>query len=223
MANKVKQHLKHVQRTARYYTLGALTERTKTLWLCCHGYGQVAERFAGRLAPLVDDENFVLAPEGLNRFYWHGPKRTPVATWMTRAARLHEIDDYVRYLDGLVDDHLAQVSQPLEVVAFGFSQGSQTIFRYLHATRRPEVSRVVAYAGAIPDDLEYAPLLDYFADRPITFAVGDADEFLTSEVLTKYRTFLRETGLTYAELPFSGGHQVLPEVLERIRERGLLK
>ena len=216
---QVQETTKLVQKTARYYTLGELTPQTRTLWLCCHGYGEVAERFAGRMTPLADAENFVLAPEGLNRFYWHGPKRTPVATWMTRAARLHEIRDYVRYLDELLDEHLARVAQPLDVVAFGFSQGTQTIFRYLHATRRPEVRSVVAYAGSLPDDVDYAAWREYFTDRPVRFAVGDADEYLTPEVLEKYRRFLANIGLPYEELSFAGGHRVLPEVLERIKQR----
>ena len=213
------EHRKTVRKTARYYTLGTLGPQTKTIWLCCHGYGQIAQRFAQSLAPLADAENFVLAPEGLNRFYWHNARRTPVATWMTRAARLDEIADYAQYLDDLLSEQLALITQPVRVVAFGFSQGSQTIIRYLNATRRAEVSHVITYAGAIPDDLDYTTIRDYFNARPLLIPVGDTDQYLTEENLDRYRMFLNNAGLKYSEIPFAGGHEIVEEVLLRLKEQ----
>ena len=101
-----EEHLT-VQRTARYYTLGAAGPGLRQLVVACHGYGQLAGRFIRHFAPLDDGSRLVVAPEALSRFYLDEPGTAPAAErrvgacWMTREDRLHEIDDYVRYLDAL--------------------------------------------------------------------------------------------------------------------------
>jgi len=52
---------------------------------------------------------------------------------MTREDRLHEIDDYVHYLDAL---HTKIVPQGATVTALGFSQGTATVCRWRRSERR---------------------------------------------------------------------------------------
>ena len=91
-----------IERTAHYEILMP-QGKPKGIWLCLHGYGQLAKRFARRLKPLQDEGYIVLAPEGLNRFYWEGYSGKMAANWMTSHHRLDEIKDYVNYLDQLYD------------------------------------------------------------------------------------------------------------------------
>src|SRR5207237_799567 len=65
----------------------------------------------------------VVAPEGRPRFYLtESPTERRVgASWMTREDRLHEIDDYVRYLDAV---HVDLKLPNTRITALGFSQGS---------------------------------------------------------------------------------------------------
>src|SRR5438477_56805 len=75
------------------------------------------------------DERDTVAPEGLSRFYLtESPAERRVgASWMTREDRLHEIDDYVRYLDGVYGN---VVPRNARVTALGFSQGTATVCRW---------------------------------------------------------------------------------------------
>lgn len=103
----MKEHHLKVPRSARYFTLGDLSQAPEQVWYVCHGYRQLASRFLRRFVPLDDGTRWVVAPEGLSRFYVdpapgrHGPQHRVGASWMTREDRETEIRDYVRYLDRL--------------------------------------------------------------------------------------------------------------------------
>ncbi|WP_261990367.1 hypothetical protein [Hymenobacter sp. BT188] len=65
-----QEHRLTVARTARYYQLGELTERTRHIWFVCHGYGQLAAYFIRHFAVLTEaNDTVIIAPEGLSRFY----------------------------------------------------------------------------------------------------------------------------------------------------------
>ncbi len=127
MRSEPSEHHITVARTARYFTIGdpAATE----IWFVCHGYGQLAARFLKRFEPITEGARLVVAPEGLSRFYVGSGERRdqPVgATWMTREDRLHEIADYVKYLDAVYADVVGDGPAPGRVRALGFSQGAAT-------------------------------------------------------------------------------------------------
>lgn len=212
-----------VQKTARYYTVGELGEQTRYLWLCCHGYGQLGQHFARRFDAIADEAHLVVAPEGLNRFYWQeGKERRPAATWMTSHARQDEIADYTAYLEQVIINIRRTAPQPLQLILFGFSQGTQTIWRYLY-DRCPDLAAIIMYAGTIPDDLDYSTHTDYLAPIPKLFAVGDQDEFLTPRNLSRYETFLDQlpSELGFQRLDFSGEHRIYRSVLRDIKQRVL--
>ena len=95
MGNTVHEHHLPVSRTARYYTLGDPGPGTRQVWVVCHGYGQLASRFLEKLRALDDGTRYLVAPEGLSRFYLsESPAERRVgASWMTREDRLAEIAD----------------------------------------------------------------------------------------------------------------------------------
>src|SRR5437867_13104092 len=117
----MQEHFLSTSRTARYFTLGHLRDATE-LWLVCHGYGQLASRFLERFRPLEAERRCIVAPEGLSRFYLTDSpaERRVGASWMTREDRLHEIDDYVHYLDAL---HTKVVAQGATLTALVLSPG----------------------------------------------------------------------------------------------------
>ncbi|MCH7857255.1 MAG: hypothetical protein IIB37_10935, partial [Gemmatimonadetes bacterium] len=104
-----ERHIR-VARTARYYTLGSAGPHLREIWIVCHGIRQLAQRFLPRFAELDDGTRLIVAPEGLSRFYLHGPESRPDkpipigATWMTREDRENEITDYVEFLDAVLDE-----------------------------------------------------------------------------------------------------------------------
>src|SRR2546428_199711 len=98
----MQEHFFSTPRTARYFTLGSPQGATD-VWFVCHGYGQLASRFLERFRALESERRCIVAPEGLSRFYLteNPSERRVGASWMTREDRVHEIDDYVRFLDAL--------------------------------------------------------------------------------------------------------------------------
>ena len=63
----MKEHHLVVPRTARYHSLGD-PAKAKALWVVLHGYGHLARYFLNTFEELEDDA-YILAPEGLSRFY----------------------------------------------------------------------------------------------------------------------------------------------------------
>src|SRR5881396_3950063 len=100
---RMHEHHLSVSRTARYFTLGERSAAVEEVWFACHGYGQLGARFLEKLRVLDDGTRYLVAPEGLSRFYLsESPTERRVgASWMTREDRLAEIEDYVRYLDAV--------------------------------------------------------------------------------------------------------------------------
>src|SRR4029077_14123970 len=168
----MQEHHISVMRTARYFTLGDRSGVAE-VWFACHGYGQLAARFLEKLRVLDDGRRLLVAPEGLSRFYLtESPTERRVgASWMTREDRLYEIDDYVRYLDGLYA-HLAP--RTARVTALGFSQGTATVCRWT-ALGSSRVDRLIVWGGEVPPDLD----LKRLRVPSLTLVYGTRDEFFT--------------------------------------------
>src|SRR6266571_4009811 len=147
----MQEHSLSTSRTARYFTLGHPSD-ARELWFVCHGYGQLASRFLERFRSLESQRRCIVAPEGLSRFYLteHATERRVGASWMTREDRLHEIDDYVRYLDAL---HAVVASAEARVTALGFSQGTATVCRWA-AYGSARIDRLIVWGGEVPPDLD---------------------------------------------------------------------
>src|SRR5262245_23370621 len=99
-------HRLKVARTARWGLIGSLDASTREVWFILHGYGQLAADFAAFTRWPADGSRAFVFPEALQRFYIAEPNTShanaPVgASWMTRDARLDDIDDNLAYLDEL--------------------------------------------------------------------------------------------------------------------------
>ena len=204
-----------VPRTARYFQLGDLTPATKTVWLVCHGYGQLAGYFIRHFAPLAGPGTVIIAPEGLSRFYLQGNGGRVGASWMTREDRLTEIEDQVTYLNQLTDTALTQCVPGARLVVLGFSQGTATVSRWLARTgRRP--ARLVLWAGTFPEDIAPAQATPLLSGLPLTLVVGTADEYINPDRLAAQRQLLEQLGGQPEVLTFSGGHTLNAAVLHQI-------
>ena len=216
--------VKHIEvvRTARYAQLGELTSETRQVWIVCHGYRQLADRFIRRFSTLASQGCVVVAPEGLSRFYIenapgrHGAESRVGASWMTRADRENEIRDYVRYLDRLAERVLsAPTERQPRLVALGFSQGVHTATRWaaLGGTR---IDELVLWGGYLPPDLEIS---DGLAGIGLTLVFGDEDPTADAKQARSQEDRLAAAGLHAVNHTYPGGHQIDAGVLERVAER----
>ncbi|MEO1260523.1 MAG: phospholipase [Bacteroidota bacterium] len=203
----IQPHKLIIPRTAHYYTIGEPSKEVKRLWLVCHGYGQLASKFIRRFEALDDGKTMIIAPEGLNKFYWGQFTGKPVATWMTSHVRLDEIADYCNYLQTLYDQYVPLLADDVEIILLGFSQGSATVCRWA-MERFPLMHHLILWAGLLPDDLDFSPHQTYFSKIKLHFVYGKADEFLTEKRVKWQRDFAKKNLLEFNEYPFEGTHEV---------------
>ncbi len=203
-------HYIKVTKTARYFTIGALTETTKEVWFVLHGYAQLAQDFIIDFEVLNDGSRFIVAPEGLNKFYAKGFGGKPAANWMTSESRETEIDDYVNYLNTLYT--ALNIPSTVKVNVLGFSQGVATSSRFIHFTPH-KIDAFMIYAGELAAEL-INPVSEKLKALPITYLTGNNDPFITPEKHKVVFDLMHQ--LNAKIITFDGGHEIKPEVLLQI-------
>ena len=197
----LRTHRLQTTRTSRLVEVGTLGPDTRLILLACHGYGMDVERFAARFADVLD-EVCVLCPEGLSRFYWGGFDGNPVASWMTRAEREHEIADLSAWLDRVWV--FAKAAAPeAAFVGFGFSQGAATLMRWADQAR-PALAAVVLWSGTPPEDIAYEPRTYWDAVRRVAYW-GDNDELVP---YARAAARFAEVPIAFERRHFRGGHDL---------------
>jgi len=214
----MQEHRVTVARSARYFTLGGPEPRE--VWFACHGYGQLAARFLEKLRVLDDGGRYLVAPEGLSRFYLtESPAERRVgATWMTREDRQAEIADYVRYLDAVYDDVFERLDRArVTVHALGFSQGAATVSRWT-AMGNARIDRAILWGGEFPPDLDLtrADFAGRLRAARLTLVYGRSDEYITPKVLAGVAERLGAHDIPYRDIPFAGGHELNQGVLKQL-------
>jgi len=211
----MQEHHLPVSRTARYFTLGS-PEGARDVWFVCHGYGQLAARLLERFRPLETERRCIVAPEGLSRFYLteSATERRVGASWMTREDRLHEIDDYVRYLDTVYG---TVVPRGARVTALGFSQGTATVCRWV-TMGSSRIDRLIVWGGEFPPDVDLTrgTTAERLRTSNLTLVYGTRDEFFTPKIVAATESRLREHNILYELIPFEGGHEIHEPTLRKL-------
>jgi predicted esterase len=212
----VEEHHITVPRTARYHTLGE-ARTAKALWIVLHGYGYLARYFLRRFEPVVEDL-FIVAPEGLSRFYLDEEHTRVGATWMTREDRTHEIADQITYLDQVTKHCLGFAAANVPIGVLGFSQGMATASRWaVTGTTRP--GRLILWGGTLPPDIGTATMATRLATCPVDIVHGEKDALVPSSAATQAAARFREAGVPHAVHQHPGGHDLDPVLLERLLRR----
>ncbi|AMM50218.1 hypothetical protein TH61_02180 [Rufibacter sp. DG15C] len=204
-----------VPRTAHLHQLGTLSPATQHVWVVCHGYGQLAKYFIRHFQGLEDEQTVILAPEGLSKFYLEGFSGRVGATWMTKEERLLEIEDYVRYLD-LVWEMVKSEAPNAKLTVLGFSQGAVTVCRWLAFSAVP-CEKLILWAGAFPEDIEYNVLSTTLAHASVYMVYGLQDPFITQERLQTQLDILKSQNIQPVMVPFEGKHELNKEILAQLK------
>lgn len=210
-----------IERRVRYATLGESTEAVTQVWFVLHGYGQLAPAFLRYFRPLADGKRLLIAPEGLHRHYVKRETKRVGASWMTAEDRLTDIDDYVAYLDGLYarvfkSGELGSVErESVRVVGLGFSQGVHTLSRWI-AFGRPRIDLAILWGATVPPDLDLDAHGPRLSQANLQLVVGDEDHFFTPDSVRAYHDRLETHGVQFTAVPFSGGHALDIELLQRL-------
>ena len=207
MTNDIREHHLRVERTARYYVDGTVGGDVERVWLLCHGYGQLARELLVEAAALrVDERTLLVAPEGLSRFYARGGAGAVGASWMTKEMREEEIDEYLAYLDRVLDAIMAEIDGTPALSLFGFSQGVATAVRYgLRGRHRAE--RAILWGSTFqPDEIERSA--ERMRSLTSVVVAGETDPLVPPESIAAFATEIREAGYPVAYATHQGGHHL---------------
>lgn len=206
--NKTKQV--NYQSTNTYSTLNRLTEKTRNIWIVCHGIGFLSKYFINYFKDLKPGFNYVIAPQAPSKYYQTKAYKYVGASWLTKENRELETENVLNYLDAVLKNENLPTDK--NIILMGFSQGISVVTRWI-AQRKINCDYLVLHSGSIPT--EFNP--DSFAHLPdliTTVIYGTEDEYLTQKKLN--------TQLNYANkifpnpvkvITFEGKHEMSKQSL----------
>jgi predicted esterase len=215
----MKQKNITISKTARYFILGEVSEQIETVWLVCHGYGQLANYFIQNFKVIDNGKNLIVAPEGLHRFYWEKFSGRVVASWMTKEDRAEDIKDYVNYLDAVYAEVLSGFkNKKVKINVLGFSQGAATVCRWI-ANKKSKIDNLILWAGPFPDDMNFEMLRAVFNNINTFIVIGDNDEFITEQQVKEHNQLLISNKINFELIRFNGRHEIDDEALLQLMNR----
>ncbi len=215
----MQEHHLTVPCTARFFTLGHPSASVKQVWFLCHGYGQLAATLLEEFRVLDNGDRYLVAPEGLSRYYTNHRAKAVGASWMTREDRLSEIADYVRYLDHLYEHVFATVRRSdVGVYVLGFSQGAATAARWI-SLGQAVADRLILWGELLPPDLDLEAAWGKLEDARLTFVVGSQDRYLDPDGLLTMEERLFDHEIPYETIAYDGGHWIDRDILNSLATR----
>jgi len=209
-----QEHQVTVSIKASYYTLNELTDETERVWLALHGQGQLAQYFIKKFEPLDPAKNFIIAPQGLSKYYLDGFYGRVGASWMTKEDRLTEIDNQYAYLKSVLEK-IGDISQK-KLIYFGFSQGVATMGRFAAKAKLP-FEKMIVWAGTFPPDTQTEDWNYLTGQEEIHYYTSKEDVFFKEEMIDNQNEVIRKAmGQTPTLHWYDGGHKVIPELLKTI-------
>lgn len=202
---------------APYSTLNELTSSTRHVWIACHGYGQLAERFIKRFDVFDPNEHFIIAPQGLSRFYLKQGYGEVGASWMTREDRETDMENQKSYFEAILIDVFSDHDlSNFNLNLIGFSQGVSMISRMVAHTRLA-FDNLILWAGSFPPELTEENFKFVKADAKLKVVLGDQDQFFEPKKFqAEIDKMTAATGLTPQTIMFEGRHELNREVLHSL-------
>lgn len=190
-----------IKKNARYYTLG--NPSSKKMLVALHGYGQLAAFFIRKFSSLNDW--YIIAPEGLHRFYLNGHSGRVGASWMTKEAREKDIEDNNEWLHHLITQ-INSGNTYEETVLLGFSQGAATASRYFYSNLST-IDRLIVWASVFPPDIDKNQLFKINnQNNKNVFVLGTEDPFFDTKQKEEVISFFRQ--LNFDTVEFEGNHDI---------------
>lgn len=199
----MNDHKFTTSKTATYSTLGN-PKIAKHILFVLHGYGQLS-RFFIRKFQSLNENYFIVAPEGLHRFYLNGTSGRVGASWMTKEQRNNDIHDYIRYLDDLWKEVSNNYSFDTKTL-LGFSQGGATASRWLEFGSF-KASTIILWGAVFPSDLGQNWDLT-FKSTTNYFVIGNEDPYFSPEKIERQVQFFEEKNVTFTTVIFNGKHEI---------------
>ena len=166
------------QITNTYSTLNTLTDKTKHVWLVCHGMGYLSRHFLKYFKQLNAEENYIIAPQASSKYYLHSEFKHVGASWLTKENTLAETENVMHYLDAVLEAET--IPEDKKLIVFGYSQGVSIAMRYV-VKRKLQCSQLVLHSGGIPKELDVEDFT--FLNAKVSLVCGTKDKYLNEERL----------------------------------------
>jgi predicted esterase len=204
-----------LQLTAAYETYGMLSDTTETIIMAFHGYGELVRYFIRKFDFLDEAKHYVIAPQGLSKFYMN--KHTRVgASWMTKENRELDLKNQLHYIQTVFETETKGVNwNNKKLIIFGFSQGAATVSRWA-ATHKIPFDKLIVCGGQLGYELTAADFDFVKTDAQTIALLGDNDQFYNGDNVQKMKDGFKTVFPKGEFQIFEGKHEVLRAVLEDI-------
>lgn len=199
------------QTTNTYSTLNTVSEKTKNIWLVCHGMGYLSRYFLKYFTDLNPDENYIVAPQAQSKYYTPPKFKHVGASWLTKENTHQETENVLRYFDAVLEAE--RFPQHINLIVLGYSQGVSVALRYI-AKRHLQCVQIVMMSGGIPKELVSGDFQFLSTTTKVSFIYGNSDEYLDEDRLVseKNRAFELFGHCELQIIPFEGTHEVKKEL-----------
>ncbi|MCL6220016.1 alpha/beta hydrolase [Zunongwangia pacifica] len=196
-----------------YSVLNEFTQKTKNVWLVCHGIGYLSRYFIRHFNHLDASENYIIAPQAQSKYYLKDDYRHVGASWLTKENTESEIDNVLSYLDEVyAEENLAEVPN---LIILGYSQGVSVATRFL-ARRKINCDQLILHSGKVPAEIT-AEDLEFLKDTKVTYLYGTEDEYLKKGIIEVEEERLKSLFPHNLEiLTYHGGHEFNTEIIEKL-------
>lgn len=194
--------------------LGNDTDKeNKTLWIICHGYGQLAEFFSKKFKSLDLEKNHLVFPEAGNHYYLSGFTGRVGANWMTKHHRKQEIEDINNYLSAVYKEF-----NPIgyrQFVLLGFSQGAYSVVRWM-MDKEISCDAMVLWGAQLAEDY-FIRYLERQKNQKLFLVLGDEDDFIPVENAEQVLRYYDKNSLDYTKIAYHGGHDIMDDPLRELQ------
>ena len=194
-----------IEKTARYFMNETKGKILKNVWIVIHGYAQLAEEFLAEFEFLDDDSALIVAPEGLSKFYF---RNKIGASWMTKEDRFNEIEDYLNFLEKLVNQLKNKFDlSDAKFNLLGFSQGVHTATRFFINSGQ-KFDNLFLCSSDFPKDADFEKLKTKLEYSNMYFIYGLKDEIVKQERYSESVELLNKSNIDFSIVTFNGGHKI---------------
>ena len=205
--------------SSSYITYNKLTDKTENIWIVFHGYGQLSKYFIRRFDVLEGDKNYIIAPQGLSKFYVDEDFKNVGASWLTKEDKESDLLNQQKYLIKLMDELKSKIDfSKIKINLFGFSQGVSAFTRLL-INYNMKIDNIIIWAGWVPDEF-FNINKNVLKDTNLFFVVGNKDKYYNNPIMKGYiEKFKKTLNKEIDYFVFDGGHIVDRKVLKKINEK----
>ena len=198
------------QITNTYSVLNNFTEKTKTVWLVCHGIGYLSRYFLRHFYHLNTEENYIIAPQAQSKYYLKNEYKHVGASWLTKERTGAETENVLNYLDEVYKAE--DLKNAPRLIILGYSQGVSVATRWI-AKRKVNCDELIMHSGKVPAELNREDF-QFLKNANFTFIYGTEDEYLKKGIIEVEEKRLKELFPNNFEIKrYNGGHEVNTEII----------